>query len=105
MLFAVHKWDLLPVTLFSSRRGKNILNILLQFMPIRFIPVRNADHLPDVRPFSADFFFLNNAVFYTEAPVVGPFFFDPQEIGRVMVFFYDRRIADQEICLKDICIR
>ena len=66
-------------------------------MTISFIPIGNPYHLPDIRAFAADLFLGDNAVLHGEAPVVGPVLADGQEVGGVMVFPDNGRIADQPV--------
>ena len=100
MLLAVYQGHLLPVSFLPAGGIVHRRDILAQPVPVRLVPVGDADHLPAVDP--AHLLLGDDPVPHGEAPVVGPFLFNGQEVGGVMIFPDDRRIAQQQVRLEHI---
>ena len=50
ILFSIYQRHLLPIPLFSTGGIIHILNILGKLVTVHFIPIGNADHLPNSSP-------------------------------------------------------
>lgn len=92
MLSAAGQGNLLKEEFYPARLFKGFLKILSESCPICLIPVGDADHLPDILSFTAEFRIDDDAVSDRKAPVIALRLFDTQEVGGVMVLPDNRRV-------------